>query len=169
MHHFIWSSCQKLRLLLCDGFFSYNFFFFFFLSSYLYFTFISLGHFSGSFLVLYSFFFLSSFSPFHTRLSLFNTFSSLLFDLFLFFFSSFFTSHFYIFFFFFLGYFFISALGTYSPREPEAGASEELPEADRQTDDDLMRDAQTQGNLLLNDDDDDDEASDCSIELSIQF
>ena len=141
MHHFIWSSCQRLRLLLCDGFFSFNIFFFF--ASYLYFTFISLGHFSGSFLVLYSFFFLSSFFTFFIL-------GSACLILFLHFFSTFSRSFFFfLHFFFFLSFLdiFISALGNIFATKTR-GRSLGRVARSRQTDDDLMKDAQTQGNLL---------------------
>ena len=78
--------------------------FFFFFASYLYFTFISLGHFSGSFLVLYSFFFLSSFFTFFILgsaclilfLHFFSTFSRSFFFFLHFFFFSFFLGYFYL-------------------------------------------------------------------------
>ena len=141
MHHFIWSSCQRLRLLLCDGFFSYNIFFFFC------FLFIFHFYFSWTFFWIFSCFILFFlpfffFHLFHTRLSLFNTFSSLLFDLCSFFFllSSLF---------FFLSFLdiFISALGNIFATKTR-GRSLGRVARSRQTDDDLMKDAQTQGNLL---------------------
>ena len=140
MHHFIWSSCQRLRLLLCDGFFSYNIFFFCFLFIFhFYFSWTFFWIFSCFILFFLPFFF---FHLFHTRLSLFNTFSSLLFDLCSFFFllSSLF---------FFLSFLdiFISALGNIFATKTR-GRSLGRVARSRQTDDDLMKDAQTQGNLL---------------------
>ena len=133
------------------------------------------------YILLFFFFFLLHFTfTFHTRLCLFNTFSSLLSTfapfliLFSFLFSSFFTTFFFI---------FLSSSWIFYLRSREHTRHEnQRPvvslgrvaggrQTDRQTDDDLMRDEQTQGQSTTHNvvDDDDDDANDCSIELSIQF